>query len=250
MVLCLAEGLDPLAGRSGRGVDVFAHAGGPHEGDALHVRVVEENFSLGAGAGDNVDHAVGKPRFLVKLRDAHAGLRCEGGGLQHDGVAAGDAHRGHPAHGDHGREVEGHDPGKHAQRFPVKNRVVTRGGVHQALAHHQGRSGNRLLRGLLGLEHVSLGLLPGLSVFIGHQIGQLVHMFHQQVPQLVEYLHPFDHRRGRPAGIRLLSARDGVLHFLLRAAGNFCNYLPGTWIVCVHILLSFGNNVFAVRIES
>ena len=250
VVFGLAESLNPLAGRGGRGVDVFAHAGGPHEGDSLHVRVVEENLSLGAGAGDDVDHAVGKPRLLVKLRDAHAGLRREGGGLQHDGISAGDAHGGHPAHRNHGREVKGHDPGKHSQRFPVENRVVTRGGIHQALPHHQGRSGNRLLRGLLGLEHVPLGLLPGLSVFVSHQIGQLIHVLHQQVPQLVENLHPFHHRRGRPAGIGLPGARDGILHFLLRAAGNFCDYLPGTWIICVHILLGFGNNVLAVRIES
>ena len=46
----LAEGLNPLAMERRRGVDVFAHAGGPHEGDSLHIRVVEENLSLGGAS--------------------------------------------------------------------------------------------------------------------------------------------------------------------------------------------------------
>ena len=81
MVLGLAQGLDPLAVGGGGGIYVQAHICGTHEGDAPDIGMGQQNLRLGAGAGNDVEHAVGNAGFLVKLGKLHAGHRGGGGGL-------------------------------------------------------------------------------------------------------------------------------------------------------------------------
>ena len=70
VVLGFGLSLDALAVSGGYGVDVLAHAGGAHEGDATHARIGEQQFGFVTAAGDQVDHALGQTGLVEKLEQA------------------------------------------------------------------------------------------------------------------------------------------------------------------------------------
>ena len=78
--------------------------------------MVEDRVDHLLVAVDDVEDSVGKARFLHQLGEAHRHARVALGGLQDEGVAAGDRHAEHP-HRDHRREVERRDARADAERL-------------------------------------------------------------------------------------------------------------------------------------
>jgi probable addiction module antidote protein len=73
----------------------------------------KENFSLITRTRYNVYNTIGGTCFFVEFCDVQAGLWGRGCGFNNDGITTCDANRRHPAHWDHGGEVEGCDTGKY-----------------------------------------------------------------------------------------------------------------------------------------
>ena len=186
MVLRLREGLDALAGATGGLVDVHADGGRTDERDALDVRIHQQAVGLDAATGDQIDDAPRHAGFDQQFEHAHGGLRHHRRGLQHEGVASGDGERNHPAHGDHGREIEGDDTGEHAERLAVGHRVISGRHIHAGVALHQvmGRTGT--LDDLDGLQHVAPGFRQAFAHFGGQQRGEFVQI---PVEELLEAEH-------------------------------------------------------------
>ena len=239
MVLGLAQGLNPLAVGGGGGIYVQADLRGADKGNAPDVGMGQQNFSLMAGAGHNVEHAVGDTGLSVKLRKLHAGHGRGGGRLQNEGIAADDGKGCHPAHRDHSREIPGCNPCKHADGLPVEGGVIAPGGIHQAFAHQQ--AGRRA--GKLGhfqrLRHVTGGLTPALSVFGGDHPGQFFLIPLNEAPQL-------HHNTGAGADGGILPGGEGCLCggnclFYLSggALGNLGNGFAGGGIIDGGVLLAF-----------
>src|SRR5208283_3414439 len=102
VVLGLGKGLHAFAVAGGGCIDVQTHAGRTDEAHALDVGMLEQNLGFIAAGGNDVENAVGQPRLLPQLRDAHGGLRNRTRRLQHHAVSGGNADGNHPALRDHG----------------------------------------------------------------------------------------------------------------------------------------------------
>ena len=116
VVLRAAEGLHALAVLCAGGVDVLGDGGRADEGDGLDGGVREDGVDGGLVAVDDVEDAVGQAGFLEHLGEEDGGGGVALGGLEDEGVAAGEGEREHPER-DHGGEVEGRDAGDDAERL-------------------------------------------------------------------------------------------------------------------------------------
>ncbi len=114
MVLGAAEGLDALAVLGAFAVNVVGDGRGADEADGLDGGVREDGVDRGLVAVDDVEDALGQAGFLEHLGEHEAGAGVALGGLEDEGVAAGDGEGRHPE-GDHGGEVERGDAGDDAE---------------------------------------------------------------------------------------------------------------------------------------
>ena len=220
MVLGLAQALHTLAVGSSGCIDMLADCGGTDKGDALDILMGQEDFRFIPGAGHDIEDAVRNAGFLVEFCKAQAGHGGGGSGLEHECIAAHNAKRCHPAHRNHGREVPRCDAGKHADRLTVERGVIAGGGVHEAFAHEQGGSRAGQLGHFQRLADVAGSLAPALAVFLGHEHGQLIHVFLDQVAQLHHDACALADRGVSPCRIGSLGAGDGLFDFFLGAAGD------------------------------
>ena len=109
-----------LAARGGAG-DHLADLGRAGERDLVDVAVLDQRPAGLAGAGDDVDDAGREVGLLADLGEQQRRQRRGLGGLQHDGVAAGQRRRDLP--GQHQqREVPRDDLAGHAERLRVRAR--------------------------------------------------------------------------------------------------------------------------------
>ena len=126
---CLAAELqvEPLDGGGGDLGDALADGGGAGEGGHGDVGMADEVLTgFLAGAGDDVDDAVGDPGRGGRLGEEQRGQRGQLGGLEHDRVARGDRREDLP-----GGHLEGVVPGRDgaddADGFPADVRGVVAG---------------------------------------------------------------------------------------------------------------------------
>ena len=155
VVFRLAERLYALAGSGRRCVDMLADGSGADEGNALYIRMLEQEFRFVSAARHDIQNAVREPCLFIEFCKPQARHRRCGRCLQNIGVAAGNGQRGHPAHRDHGREVPGGDAGVYAERLAVAHGVIAIGDVHLALAHHQRRDAAREFGHFQSLLHIA-----------------------------------------------------------------------------------------------
>ena len=217
---------------------------GTYKRNAFDCRMLQKEIRLLMVAGNQVDHACGKPGFLQKLRHAHAGHGGNGGGFQNQCVPGCNTHRHHPAHRDHSREIKRRNAGEYAHRFTVKRSVEPGGSVHQGFPHHDCRRPAGHLHRFLDLQNIAARFIPIFAVFMTDKIRQFVHMPIQQVAEAVKYLHPFEHGRLRPCRERLFRSGHRLLHFFPSAAGNFCQHFSRRRVHYLFKLRRFGFQPF------
>jgi hypothetical protein len=110
-----------------RRIDVLGDRRGADEADGLDVVVVEDGVDRFLVAVDDIEDAGGQgPGLDEQLGEAHRHAGIALGGLQDEGVAAGDGGAELPER-DHGREVERGDAGDDAERLAHANRCRCRG---------------------------------------------------------------------------------------------------------------------------
>ena len=237
VVLCLGQGLHPLAVGGRGGIDVLPDGGGADERDSYHVGMAQQYLGLRPRTGDEVQNALGKPCLLPQLHDAHGGARDEARGLEHHGVACRYAQRRHPTHGDHRGEVPRGDPREHAQGLQVLRRVVPGGGVHDCGPLDEMRDSGRVLHYFNHLEHVPHGLVPDLAVLLGYQVRELIHVAVQDALHPKQNLRPLVRRHVRPGGESSLCRGNCSPHLLRSALRSARNDLPDGRIVAVHVMV-------------
>lgn len=89
------------------------------------------------GAVDDVEDTRGEAGLTGEAGDDHGRAGVLLGGLEQEGVTAGDGQREHPQ-GDHGGEVEGRNAGAHAEGLAVAVGVDVLAHVLGGLAHQNG----------------------------------------------------------------------------------------------------------------
>ena len=159
-----------------------APSGGDHagrrcladEGDRVDARVVEDRVDGVAASVDQIEHA---GRDLVdrvdQLEDQLRGSRVALGGLQDEGVAAGDRVGQEPER-DHRREVERGDRGDHADGLADHLDVDAAGDALEVLALEQmGDSGGCLDR-LDPAQDLAASVAERLAHVVGDEVGDLV----------------------------------------------------------------------------
>ena len=160
--------------------------------------MVEQGVDGVLAAVDEVDDARREAGLLDQLEDAALNDRVLLGGLEDEGVAAGDG-VGQEPEGDHEREVEGGDRREDAERL-VDDFLVDapRGAILEAVAHHQGRDA----AGGLDVVDAALDLAAGIVERLAHlghdQPRQLLPVFDQQLAQREEIARPLLRRRRAP----------------------------------------------------
>ncbi|MPM51736.1 hypothetical protein SDC9_98487 [bioreactor metagenome] len=239
MIFCLAKARNAFAVGGGGGVDMLADLGGANKRNARHVGVRKQQLRFHSGAGKDIDHAVWQTRFGEEFHEAHRGHGRHACSLEHQRVAGGDAHWHHPAHRDHGGEVERRNSDEYAQRFAVERGIEAGGYVHQRLAHHHGRRADGDFDRFLHLEQVAARFVPVLAVFAAEDMGQLVEMRNQQIAEAVEHFYALGAGGFRPGGKGGFCRGDGGVDLVYRAAGRFRNGFACAGVVDGHVLCRF-----------
>ena len=177
---------------------------------ALMSVMVEDGVDHFLVAVDDVEDAVGQAGFLHQLGEAHRHRRVALGGLQDEGVAAGDGHAEHP-HRDHRREVERRDAGADAERLAHRIDVDAGPGADGIFALQRMRDAAGEFDHLEPALDVALGVGDDLAVLGREQLGELVHVRFDQLLEL-------EHDAGaalrvgrRPAGLGGIGGVDRLL---------------------------------------
>ena len=210
MVLGATEGLTALAVGRGAAVDVFGDRGGADEADRLNARVVQQRIDGFLVAIDDIHDAGRQTGLHQQLGDEQRGGRVALGGLEDEGIAAGDRHRVHPQR-HHGREVERRDAGNHAQRLEFTPGIDARAGIAAVLALEQFRGAAGIFDILDAALQFAQRIVTDLAVLLTDQAGDLVGMFFQQLLEAEHHSGALDRRRVAPLREGGLGGRDGFL---------------------------------------
>ncbi|CAH0290989.1 hypothetical protein SRABI26_04230 [Arthrobacter sp. Bi26] len=186
VVLGAAEGLDALAVGGGGLVDVPGDRGGADEGDAVHVRVGQEAIDRFLVAVQDLENAVGQARVLPQLGEQHGGGGVALGGLEDEGVAGGDRHRGHPQR-HHDGEVERGDAGDDAEGLAEGEDVDAGGDLVRVVALEQLRDAAGEFDDLQAAADLALRVGEDLAVLGGDQLGELVHVGCDEFAELEQH---------------------------------------------------------------
>jgi hypothetical protein len=158
-----------------------------------------------AAAVDQVDHSGRQLERVEHLERDLLGQRHLLGGLEHEGVAAGDRERQEPER-HHGREVEGHDG--RADAYGLTHRL----GIHVARDVLEDAPLHRRRHGAGGLDHLDhsrhLGARVGdrLAHLRGHRARQLLPAVVQPGAQREEAPPPLDHAHRTPCRQRIMGS--------------------------------------------
>ncbi len=173
VVLGAAEGLHALARRGAVQVDAPGDRRGADETDRRDVRMFQQRIDRRLVAVDDVEDAVRQARLVQQFREAHRRRRIALGGLQHEGVAAGERHREHP-HRHHDREIERRDARRDAQRLAQAEHVDAGADVVAEFPLQQVRCTAGELDDFEAAGHFAARITDGLAVLARQQARQLV----------------------------------------------------------------------------
>jgi hypothetical protein len=197
VVLGAAERLDALAVLAGFLVDVPGDRGRADEADGLDVGALEERVHRGLVTVQDVEHAVGKSRFLPEVRDPERRCRVLLARLENDCVAGGDGD-GEEPHGHHRRKVERADDADHSQRVPLGMDVdAGRRGLRVAALEELCDSAG-VLHDLLTAGDLAERIGVHLAVLCGDDRGQLVLAVVEQLTEAEDHLGASSDRRTSP----------------------------------------------------
>ena len=247
VVLGAAQGLHALAAAGAFGVDVFGDGGRADEGQGLDVRVRDQCVHGLLVAMHHVEDAGGQAGFGQQFGQAQRGRRVAFGRLEHEGVAAGDGHREHPARHHHG-EVERRDAGHHAQGLahaPVVDAAADLVGI---LALEQLRNAAGEFHDLDAAHHFALGVREHLAVFAGDQLGQLVLVLVEQRLEVEQHARTLERGRLGPGREGGLGRGHGQRHFVGGRQRNRGGHFAGGRIEAVGVAVAAAVVVLAVDV--
>ncbi len=199
VVLCAAEGLDALAVFGAGGVDVLGDGRGADEGDGLDGGVREDGVDGGLVAVDDVEDAVGEAGFLEHFGEEDGGGGVALGGLEDEGVAAGEGEREHPER-DHGGEVEGRDAGDDAERLAHGPGVDAGADLLGEFALEELADAGGVLDVFEAAHDFALGVGEDFAVLAVEEGGELVHAGLEDVAEAEEDAGAAERRLGGPGG--------------------------------------------------
>ena len=132
------------------------------------------------------------------------------GGLEDEGVAAGERDRRHPQR-HHGREVERRDAGDDAERHPERVRVDPRGDLRGRLALEQVPHAAGELDDLKPARHLAAGVGEHLAVLAGDEAGEVVAAGVDELPEREHDLRAARERCAAPLGGGRRRGVDGAV---------------------------------------
>jgi hypothetical protein len=167
----------------------------------------------------HVEGAVGQARFPQQLRHEQRRRGVALARFQHEGVAARERHREHPAR-HHDREVERRDAGHDAER--LAQRPVVDAGAHLVgeVALQQLRRAARELDDVDAAGDLALGIGEDLAVLRRDHGRQPVAVPVHELEEGVQHPRPPDGRRVGPGGKRGAGRGDRALHFFRRGEAD------------------------------
>ena len=210
VVLGAAEALGALAVGRGGTVDVAGDRRGADEGDGADVGMGDDAVDSGLVTVDDVEDACRQAGLDHQFGKADRQGRVALGGLEDEGIAAGNRRGEHP-HRDHAREVERRDAGADADRLADRIHVDAGAGAFGELALGQMRNADDELADFEAADDVALGVLDRLAMFARDQHRQLVHVLVEQVDELHEDAGAALRVGGGPLRLRGLGGVDGGL---------------------------------------
>ncbi len=201
VILGAAQGLHALAGLGRPLVDELGHRSGADKRDRVDAGVVEDALHHLAAAVDEVDHAGRQAEGVELLEGDLLGERHLLGGLEHERVAAGDG-EGQKPERDHGREVERHDRGAHADRLADRLGVDIAADVLEVAPLHGGGDGAGGLDHLDHARHLGAGVGDRLAHLGGDRAGEVLLAGDQARAELEQPLGAADGGYRAPLGQR------------------------------------------------
>ena len=163
--------------------------------------MVEEGVDRHRVAVHDREDPLGQAGLPPQVGDEERRRRVALGGLEDEGVAAGDGHRVHP-HGHHDREIERGDARHHAQRLADRRRVDPVGDVLGELPLQQMGYATGELDHLDAARHLAEGVLGDLAVLGGDQPGEVLPVAVGQIAEAEQDAGPGGERRVAPFGER------------------------------------------------
>ncbi len=208
VVLGAAKTLAALAGLRGALVDVLRNRRRADKADRLDIGIVEDGVDGFLVAVDDVEDAGRQPGLDHQggQHHRHAGIAL--GGLQDEGVAAGDRGRELP-HRDHRREVERRDAGDDAERLPHRIDVDAGAGAFGVFALHQVRNAAGELDDFEAALDVALGVGNGLAVLARQEVCELVVIALRQFEKLHHHARAALRIGVGPLDLRIPGVLDG-----------------------------------------
>ena len=219
VVLGAAQRLHALATAGAFGVDVFGDGGRTDKGQGFHVRVRDQRVHGLLVAMHDVEHACRQAGLGQQFSQAQRGRGIALGRLEHEGIAAGDGDREHPARNHHG-EVERRDAGHHAQGLahaPVVDAAADLVGV---LALHQLRNAAGEFDDFDAARDLALGIGEDLAVLARDQLGQFVLVLVQQRLEIEQDARALERGRFGPSRKGGAGGGHGQRHFVVGRQRN------------------------------
>jgi len=140
------------------------------------------------------------------------GGRIALGGLEHEGVAAGDGRGIHP-HGHHGREVEGRYAGADAKRLAQGVGIYRRAHFARILALEQFGNAADIFHVLDAARRFAHGVIEHLAMLAGNGFGDFFLVVLQQNAEPLHEAGALQRAQSGPGGQRRLRRLHGFSHF-------------------------------------
>jgi ParB family chromosome partitioning protein len=205
----------------------LAHLGRPGEGHLAQPRIRHQGTDrlAGAGAGDDVEHAVGQAGLGQELRQPHRRQRRQLGRLEHHRAARRD--RGPDLAGPHRqREVPRRDEQAGAHRLLHGEQPLGRGRRPRVAALDPHRLLAEPAEELGAVGDLGLGLGEALAHLHRHQQRQLARLLGHGLERAPQDLAAFPRRRRGPAGLRGGSGVEGGARLVGACVGDVGEPLP------------------------
>ena len=183
VVLRPAQGLHAFAVGDALRLDVLRDRRRTDEGHGLYVRVFEQGIDRFLVALHHVEGSCRQAGFAQQFGGEHRGRRVALGGLEDEGVAAGQRHRRHP-HRHHEGKVEGRNAGRDAQRHALAPVVDAAADAVRMLALEELRDAAGEFDDFQPALYLAQRIGQCLAVLGGEQLGDVGRVLVDQIAEL------------------------------------------------------------------
>ena len=262
MVFRTAKALGAFAVGGRATIDILCNRGRTHKAYRLNGLVVQDRVHSFFVTVDDLKHTFRQASFRDQLGQTQRCRRAALGRFQDHGVARYQC-RGHFPKRDHCREVEWRNTRHNAQRLAHRVKVDTRTTVVHVLALQHVGCAHANLDHFQTTLNVATRVRQGFTVLAADQLGQLVHVFVDQVSEFHHHARATLRVGGSPRNLcfggflddRIHLSFGGQRHFRLNFAGGGVKDVGkaarGSGDMCaVHIVGQFGHGTLLYSVHS